>query len=393
MSLTGIQNTNDVGVHCDSSNALHVDFTSFLRFNCKVMFLPWERGMTWRNTSDDSEAETGQHLKDPGIPFSFFVCSQEAQPWLASIPEDLINKLEQFDTMFSGVTFPLLAFMSQSNRAKELFESSPALMGLIQFAAKYHQWSFQDILEISQKKRKEILAACGIAGDKLVQRVLSKLSIKMFGMRDYQCLINFNWAYSGKLLSHINYVDMKLLHFISQKLEFSKARFLLQYHSLWNWSNFKLIINDSESMARRLAITNITDQINRCKNLNELNRLHDRLIEQLNRRSIKDMPLIEFPEPPIEGNESIIPIRNNIELMIEGKKQRHCVASYENAVMDGVYYVYRLLEPERATVGLNIRSDDSVFVNQIKLVCNGTASNETKQVIADWIKNRGNLRV
>ena len=352
--------------------------------------MPWDRGMKWRNTSDDSKAETGEHLQDPGIPFSFFVCSQEAQPWLATIPEELINKLEQFDTMFSGVTFPLLAFISRSSRAKELFESSPSLMGLILFAAKYHQWSYKDILEIVQKKRKDILAVCGIAGDKLVQKVLNKISITMFGMLDYQCLITFDWTISGKLLGHINHIDMKLLHFISSKPQHANARFLFGYHPQWNWSSVKHIMSDSESMARRLAIIDSTDQINRCKNLNELNRLHDRLIEKINQRTIENIPLITFPDPPIEGTYTIVPIRNNKELMIEGKKQRHCVATYETRVMDGQYYVYRILEPERATLGVNVRSDGSVFVSQIKLVCNGEPSNETKQVIADWIKKGGN---
>ncbi|MDQ6955264.1 MAG: PcfJ domain-containing protein [Mariprofundaceae bacterium] len=88
-----------------------------------------------------------------------------------------------------------------------------------------------------------------------------------------------------------------------------------------------------------------------------------------------------FPKAPIPGTESIQPIQSYRQLVAEGRRQQHCVLSYHTRIMSGNYAVYRMLEPERATIG----SYGCYILDQVKLHRNRTPSAETRELIRQWL--------
>ena len=77
----------------------------------------------------------------------------------------------------------------------------------------------------------------------------------------------------------------------------------------------------------------------------------------------------EFPKAPIKGvRGSIEPLMSAADLEREGKRQEHCVAVYISRVVAGTWYVYKVLHPERATLGLR-RSADGTWQNRSTFLC------------------------
>jgi hypothetical protein len=298
-----------------------------------------------------------------------------------------------FDERFTGITFSLLRCISSSRQALELFLSDSLLMALILYSARDQRWTVQHALNITGVKRKEVLRLCGIQGSRRVLNILGKLQFDKFSVSDYRCLACFEWSKQFKLLSHLQYLDMRLLHFIRENPLHANARFLSHYCSAWDWKEVRMLLKDTAEMALRLDM-NVDEQMNLCRDTRMLRALHDRMVEQLNRLSIADLPLVEFPEPPLEGTMDIIPITNNKQLRLEGVQQHHCVATYEVGVLRGDYYVYSIMAPERATLGLRINEAGNVRIEQLKKACNQKPAQETMEAVREWmnqaVKNASN---
>lgn len=101
---------------------------------------------------------------------------------------------------------------------------------------------------------------------------------------------------------------------------------------------------------------------------------------------------LPFPEPPMAGNDNIIPLTNYGELLEESQTQQHCVASYHSKVIEGNYYVYRILAPERATLGVTIHKSSGdkpvVYMDQLKGWQNKVVSEEVVQIVKAWMQQR-----
>ena len=152
-----------------------------------------------------------------------------------------------------------------------------------------------------------------------------------------------------------------------------------------------MLLKDTTSMALRLDLE-VDQDINLCANTHTLRLLHDRMVKVLNQLAIDDLPFITFPEPPLLGNDDIIPITNNKQLHHEGANLHHCVATYEVGVLRGDYYVYSVMAPERATLGMRISEDGSVRIDQLKKAHNQKPSQDMVDSVRAWLlvasKNR-----
>ena len=151
------------------------------------------------------------------------------------------------------------------------------------------------------------------------------------------------------------------------------------------------LLRDIQNMAGQLGERNITQTLGRLKNFTEVKNLHDRLVDrfnQANRRSAAlELPYGAFPAPPLQGTDHIIPITNASALIDEGDKQSHCIASYRTRILDGRYYVYCILYPERATLGISMQGDSRPRIDQLKLKNNQTASQQTTNYVSNWMNN------
>ena len=129
----------------------------------------------------------------------------------------------------------------------------------------------------------------------------------------------------------------------------------------------------------------LEEKLKKCKCLQDLKKLHNEYMSQ-DRNYLKSDYLNELlPYPPISDTENIKCIRLKSELVLEGGLMNHCVASYHSEIVKGHYFVYRILNPERGTVGLRFKNGKWV-IDQIKLLNNRAASEETVKAVNLWIK-------
>lgn len=97
-----------------------------------------------------------------------------------------------------------------------------------------------------------------------------------------------------------------------------------------------------------------------------------------------------FPIPPISGTPEIVPLRTADEVWNEGKLQRNCVGLMEAKIFEIhklLYYAYKVLSPERATLTLKRASDGSWKIDQLKQEGNWPVHAQTTKLVQDWLDN------
>lgn len=90
-------------------------------------------------------------------------------------------------------------------------------------------------------------------------------------------------------------------------------------------------------------------------------------------------------QPPIAGSQSIIAISTVTDLYAEGIFMGYCIASYIDRIERGEVFVYRVLEPERATLTVSIKIG-GYQISEIRRVDNMSVSEITLQTVNYWIK-------
>lgn len=93
-----------------------------------------------------------------------------------------------------------------------------------------------------------------------------------------------------------------------------------------------------------------------------------------------------FNPAPVPGNKAIIPLATGREILDEAAAMWHCVASYIPRILEGKSYIYRVLEPERATLEIILCSDNSWEINQISGVSNRAVGPVTRKLIEVWLR-------
>jgi hypothetical protein len=115
----------------------------------------------------------------------------------------------------------------------------------------------------------------------------------------------------------------------------------------------------------------------------EIQHRQDQVIRQNEdrRRKLLQLP---FPSPPIPDGESIKALTCDADLYEEGGKQHNCVGNYSGTVRTGEVYLYRVLEPERATLSI-ICQRGQWFIGELKTACNQAAKSETFDSVRAWL--------
>jgi len=139
------------------------------------------------------------------------------------------------------------------------------------------------------------------------------------------------------------------------------------------------------------------------RTLDALNTYHEemvaegtRLIEAANReaqqragpqRSAKPNLALSapFPRPPLEETRTIRAVETAGGLRIEGSTQHNCVGGYFSRVHAGSCYIYRVLEPERATLSIVRGSGGPWRIGELEAAHNRTVRDETRRAVEEWL--------
>lgn len=372
-------------ITCTDQHELIVHWVTGPGFQVQLRLQPWSRGMD-AVSRVNGEQEGHDPLDDLGIPLAMVMREPAARPWVQQLPAAILPALLQFETRYPGKTYPLLWYGCRYGWVIDLLLSEPLVLALLLHCAQRERWRPAQIHALGQSKRTAILAACGFPGHSRVRNLLRKLHLERLGAAEYHCLTQALGLPESAQLSHLPYLDLPLLQALVSDPRIAHSRWLRSYHAGWDWPLWRAIVPDLRAMGSQLGLADLEQRLARCPHLPALQRLHDRLALQLNAKEPLSTTGAWFPPPPVMGNSTIVPILHAGQLQLEGRSQRHCVASYGPRIRGGRYYVYRVLAPERATLGL-YRQGATWQMDQLRLQHNQSPAAATLAAVAAWLRH------
>ncbi len=120
------------------------------------------------------------------------------------------------------------------------------------------------------------------------------------------------------------------------------------------------------------------------RSLERMRETHDRLARGVTRIAAAG-PDAALPDAPLPGTDAIVPLQTTVELVREAEAQHNCVASYAKMVQGGRMAIYRVLEPERATLSI-VRGARGWRLDQLAGPCNRPVRPETREAIRAWLE-------
>ncbi len=363
---------------------LIVDFNVLFGCASHLKISPWEHKVDWVLFVHGEEPEAREYLAEAAFPLECIAGNVEYKEWYQAIPEIVRHHIKRYPEM----GFTILYHISHYSSAYELFISNPNLLWLLLCSARNDGWKESKVISLLNGKRPNILKACGLPDTRAAVKLVNKLDFDEFCIKKFWKIIEALNLPSYVKFNHHQNLDFSLFKILIRFPDLIGTP-LMHHYDVLTWTiNTEMLLQDIELISRRLNdVEQVKKRLQQCKNTREVEQLHDRLVERLNRQSNDKLPDNNFPEPPIAASKHIIPIRGSRELAIEGQKQHHCVRSYEGSIFKGSYYVYKVIAPERATLGLKLYKNSPPSINQLLLSCNKSVSIETQQLVEQWLLN------
>lgn len=382
-----------VQVHWDESRGLLILDLDYLGQGYRVFLSVWDHGIRWASKHHGT-LEIMPLALDPGLPL-LNPNNPWAAPWQKRIPAGVLEALAPFTTE----RWAMLCWASRSSKALDLLRSAPVLLWVLLVTARSEHWSDERIESALGMKRREILAACRLNPANSTLKLLTKFQALPFGSSAFE-LIRL-WLKDPELghsLRHYHTVTEALLRFLRQYPELAEsplARDAPQndrdyFRDLGQW------YADTQRMRDEVGADDLNRHFYRHANLQAVRREHDRLVRRVNEQGVRprdEQPFIDFayPDPPLRGTETIVPITRYSELILEGKTQEHCIRSYHPDIQARGYYVYQVLHPQRATLGLRLKRGMAPRLDELKGHRNQPVSRETLESVQAWLAETLNM--
>jgi len=260
-----------------------------------------------------------------------------------------------------------------------------------------NSWEFVRLLRL---KRKEILRRLGYVGTKAAVRLLSKIKVDcfrdedLFSLKDVMCsaekisiLRHFEVIAKAHLFAAAHYPEMLGYSFVRNELKRKNT-------SPAAFNHLVSLYKDTCNMAGILHKENMDVFFNTIKSFQELIRRHDALAEEINvngrntsifKKLLDSYGQETFPPAPIPGSQTIQPICSLPELAREGQEMQNCILTYGRHIYEGSFFCYKILKPERGTVGLDLTQGIPRIV-EIQLKKNNKPSPATVWAVEEWLQ-------
>ena len=362
------------------SESLEIDWTQSLGHRCMVTVAPWNRGLGGIAIDDDEQTDIT--LREVGD-WVFGLTDPAVLMWKESFPLEVLSALEAMPSHKAR----LAEYAAKSRSARDLLVSNPILLwGLCEYGF-LNGISIGEIEELTRLKQRDLCQHLKLEGTRQQVRLLkrmSRVSRTKDELRSYIRLLKYQEVCN--YLSHAKgdlWQDLKLLMKHSW-LAGCPARVLIPLLSQQeHWIIFRDILRMLDNISA----------LQQCTSINALNRLHDRLVVDLNQRRGRELIRDErgqpksLPTPPIPAGENIEPVGSQMDLIQEGKEMHHCIASHLRSVVDGKFAVYRMTGPERLTIEVLVMGDGQCFLKEVRGKHNKLPSQQSMEIVERWFTN------
>lgn len=368
----------------------------------------WSRGIQWYLTKHHLMKKDHEWLNLVGIKKHEIVAYY--QSWLPHNSEGLFTSFSQECVR---LIVPMLWLIEKHRSVRDLFQSAPLLVLLVTIHGIKNDLSESCVDHICSKKRLSILKEIGAPSERAFLTVLGKIQTPNIDGTLFLGVENIVRHHLTTCLNRLPKIPIYLTTCLADTLDLYESSFLkyalhepswafmrqmnqamfrsplcLSYLNRcaesWEFHKLQNLFEDCCRMEMTF-FNGSTKQTIRCKRLNDLEVLHQRLIELQWGADAKDEQSATYPLPPILGTKTIKPIESFHELKKEGMEQQNCVGSYDQRISIGSYYVYKMLQPQRATIGLKIDMDGNISCDDIKLKYNDEASDEVYHIVESWL--------
>ena len=308
-------------------------------------------------------------------------------PYFDAIPDEVRNDLLRY----SARRWHLFSLFAHCPGALDLSRSNPGLCFALASNWVFHRPAVKQPVRAARalvmRKQKQILEWLGFPGTETARRILAKIMPKALWvssllylrdtLRDPEVL---------KYLAHLDQINAAGLRLVTDP----RLRARITPRLLAD------VVNDPEqNVLKPPVIDTFFDTLRmaemlegghcppRFSSLRRLLEVHNDLLRRLPARRLMelwqgDAGPIQFPPPPFAGTKQIQPIMTPDDLYREGEDMQHCVGIYARGVAEGRYYVYRVVAPVRATMGLRCRWHEKWMPDQLYQSRNRPVDAETK---------------
>lgn len=339
----------------------------------------------------------------------------------AGVPAEIAGLVEPF----ASHQWNLLLFLRYSKESRDLAVSNGvlayALANNCEICGTGWRLTLGRAMRHVKKKQRDICEALGFPGSEASVRLLRKISPGTCSppiLRILKLTLKKDPAIMGRL-GYLRQIPASVIHMLSRGdisrlvtpallFQCSEAReeaevdqvvdmlFNIVFHATqWRgapeipqFASIRAVREFHDQMmlameAEQARIEQVRQQLRELER--ERQRLRLRMAAEREERNTR-----VFPPPPLPGTEHIVPITTRPELRMEGRQQHHCVGTYAHMILSGRYYVYKILQPERATVCIARDAGGAWRVNQLKGICNRQVSGDTCLAVRQWL-NQYNL--
>lgn len=369
-----------------------LEFTISQPIECSFRFSSWEQGLEYERFEDG----TWQHESlDCGFPLLSLSELQYDEPSVQRFISRIPAEVRLRAAPFKIAQTTMLGWIARDQHAAELFESEPTLLWLLINRQQMHDWPEQHVEALLKQPRTQVLSAISGVSQRSGLKWLARIELDDGQGGECAALINglriglhqSRWAQEEPIPIHWIVAATRHPEISNSRAFHAYCRQYPEDSSAFNrhLSHHARFWVDALNVARVIQIADAEVALHRCNDFGAVRRLHDRWTDRLNQqKALVVEGKTPFPPPPFEGTDSIHPIKTREDLLAEGRLMHHCVAVYESRIETGQCYIYRILEPERATIELRF-AGDQVRVGQVALAYNGRPSAETIDAVIQWM--------
>ncbi|MEM7697022.1 MAG: PcfJ domain-containing protein [Verrucomicrobiota bacterium] len=310
-----------------------------------------------------------------------------------SLPKPVAKVIEPFQTN----QWPLLVMLYHDPGALELANSNPALAF---FLAQRFNGDVEMIasLKCSSMRQRDLLELLDFENSKRAAKCLSKVDPASLSGDNWDAVLNVlarQLRLPKSVLTHLPSINAGVISVLENPLVKQHASVpLLTEISETPSERYRarvahLISSTLEMQDGLSGAIEVPEQFTSVERLEEI---HNEVAEHYRRRlkqlaEASQSESEQFRNPPIPGIPGKIePITSARALVDEGEAQHNCVASYAKYVREGSRFIYRVLEPERATLSIERRNREaSWFVSELEARYNTPVAEETEDFVAAWL--------
>jgi len=352
------------------NKSLIINFPEIAGSRSHLVLRAYSKEVNWCLYLEKEEPEPMSYLSEAAVTLEFLTQTPEGSEWLKDIPEEIMVRL---GNRYQGMEFIILYHIKNYQSAYDLFMANPTLLWYMLIVAKEEAWPEKKVVTLLNLKSRDILNVCGAPSTSSAVKFFKILSFNIYSIVSFYSIKEGLRLPNYSKFNHHKNLNEKVFDILMRHPELIASSIMLnycaktwQYKTEYRLSRIKVLakrVNEIDACKKRL---------NKCRNHYQIEKIYNNLTKKIRtKRLIDNLPNNNFPPPPIKGNNWIVPLRGSRDLALEAQEMKHCARAYENAIIKGTYFIYKVLTPERATLGVELHKNNSPpSVDQLVSYCN-----------------------